>query len=63
MEEGALKWDEELLAECQKLINSERGGEVRIIFRTRKYKAEEIKVPIINVYPDNQKICDEIKVK
>ena len=58
-----MKWDEELLAECYKLINSEKGGEIHIIFRTRTYKAEEIKVPIINTYPDNQKICDEIKVK
>lgn len=58
-----MEWKEELLAECHKIINSDKGGEVRIIFRTRKYKAEEIKVPIINTYPDNQKICDEIKVK
>ncbi len=55
-------WEEELRKKCYELINSEKGGEVHIQFSIRHYKGEKIAVPIIKSYPENQLICDEVKV-
>jgi hypothetical protein len=61
VEAEALKWEVALIQQCNKLLQSSNGGEIRIIFRPRRYKAGKVVLPIINIYEDNQIICEEVK--
>jgi hypothetical protein len=57
-EAGKVRWQEKILAECFKVIDS-GGGKVEIIFSFRQ--PNKI-VPIIHTFPDNQTICEEIVI-
>lgn len=52
-----MQWETLLLHKCREIMY--KGGEVRIQFSKRK---EEV-VPIIRSYPDNQVICDIVKIE
>lgn len=51
------EWEDILLKKCYEVMY--KGGEVRIQFSKRK---DEV-IPIIRTYPDNQIICDAIKIE
>lgn len=51
------KWEDVLLKKSYEVMY--RGGEVHIQFSKRK---DEI-VPIIRSYPENQIICDAVKIE
>lgn len=55
-----MHWRDALLDKCYEIM--QKGGEVRIQFRHRQRDKKLYVVPIINVYANNQKICDELEM-
>ena len=58
------KWEEDFRAKCYEIIKNypKEGGKVEIQFLPRGYKGQCNLVPIIRFFPDNQTICDSVKV-
>ena len=52
-----MRWQDLLMKKCYETVY--RGGEVRIQFSKR----DRTVVPIIRTYPENQTICDEVKIE
>ena len=52
-----MQWENLLLYKCREIMF--KGGEVHIQFSKRK---DEV-IPIIRTYPDNQTICDAVKIE